>query len=124
MAGPGRLACRGPLRFAVLPDDYPGGNHGARRQLLELHLRDGMLAGGVLGSDGRLDAVEEAFQPPDQLRLGDPELGVRRRGVVREGEADPFQFLHEFGGQPVLQFLDGTLVDLGQAFARGVVQRG
>jgi prephenate dehydratase len=31
-----------------------------------------------------LDAVEESFEPADQLRLGDSQFGLARRGVVRE----------------------------------------
>ena len=48
-----------------------------------------LLAGGhLLGEQRRLDAVEDALQPADQLGLGDPQLGVGGRsgglGVMRQ----------------------------------------
>ena len=40
-----------------------------------------------------LDAVEESFEPADQLRLGDSQLGLARRGVVRERQREPFKLI-------------------------------
>ena len=59
----------------------------------------------------RLDAVEEAFQPADELRLGDPQLRVAR-GLVAEGQSETVKLLDQLGGQPVLELLDRRLVDL------------
>jgi hypothetical protein len=83
-----RRSCRagaggGPLRLTVFPDHNAGRDHGAGRKLAELQLRGGVLPGGVLGSDGGLDAVEQALQPTHQLGLGYAELSVRRGGIVR-----------------------------------------
>ena len=77
---------RGPgtLRLAVLADDDAGGDDRAGRQLAQLPLRHGVFAGGMLGGDGGLDAVEQPFQPADQLGLGNAEFRVGRRGLSRE----------------------------------------
>ena len=40
-----------------------------------------------------LDAVEESFEPADQLRLGDAQFGLARRGVVRERQREPFKLI-------------------------------
>ena len=53
----------------------------ARRQRLA-HLLELGAGGHLLGVDGGLDAVEEALEPADQLGLGDPQLALRRCGVL------------------------------------------
>ena len=111
-SGPGR---RGALGLAVLADDHAGRDHRSGRQLAQLRLRGSVFPGGMLGCEGRLDAVEEALEPADQLRLGDPQLRVRRRSVLGEGKSDPFQFLDEFRGEAVFEFLDGAFVDVRPA---------
>src|SRR5579859_2096478 len=40
----------------------------------------------LLREQGRLNPVEQAFQPAHQLRLSDPELALARHRLVAEGE--------------------------------------
>jgi hypothetical protein len=86
----------------------------ARNPLLLSHLRR---------DQSSLYAVEEAFQPPDQLGLRDPELGVARSGLV-EGQGDAVEFVHEFGGEAVFEFFDGAAVDFGEAATAGLIEGG
>src|SRR4051794_23298139 len=53
------------------------GGHGPRRQC-PAHLFELGASSYLLGVDRGLDSVEQPLQPPDQLRLGDPELRLRR----------------------------------------------
>ena len=56
------------------------------------------LAGGhLLREQGRLDAVEEPFQPADELRLGDAQLGFARDLVVVEGQGEGVQLVLQVG---------------------------
>ncbi len=57
------------------------------RHLLEL-LADGHL----LGEQRRLDAVEQALQPADELGLGDAQLGFARRRPL-QGQGQPVQLV-------------------------------
>ena len=80
-------------------------------------------AGGhLLGEQRRLDAVEDALQPADELGLGDPQLGVRRRLALGERQGDPLQLLAQLGGQALLELADRRRVDVAQPVAAGVVQ--
>ena len=54
----------------------------AGRQLA--HLLELLAGGQLLGEQRRLDAVEQAFEPADQLGLGDAQLGVGRDLAVVE----------------------------------------
>ena len=58
-----------------------------------------------------LDAVEEPFQPADQLRLCDTELRFARRRVS-ERQGQPLKLFNKLRGEPVLELLDGVLVNL------------
>ena len=87
------------------------------------HLGDLGLRGHLLGEQRCLDAVEEAFEPADELRLRDAELSVRR-GLLAEGKRDALELVGELGGEAVLELLDGAPVDLGQAHPTRLVERG
>src|ERR1700691_3844331 len=63
----------------------------AGRQRSVTHLLELGRGGGLLGEQRRLDAVEESLEPPDQLRLGDAELGLGRH-VGAEGQRHLAQF--------------------------------
>lgn len=81
-------------------------------------------AGGhLLGEQRGLDAVEQPLQPAHQLRLGDAQFGVRRRGVLVEGQGEAVEFLTQFRRQALFQFPDAGGVDLAQPVAAGVIQR-
>lgn len=83
-----------------------------------------LLAGGeLLGHEARLDAVEQALEPTDELGLGDAQFGLAGNLVISEGKVQTFEFFDQLRGQAVLELLDRCLVDLGQALAGGLVQR-
>jgi hypothetical protein len=67
-----RPAATGRLQVGAGPS---GRGVGPRREGLLAHLVQLGPGGHLLGHQGRLDAVEEPLEPPDQLGLGDPELG-------------------------------------------------
>jgi hypothetical protein len=117
------LGRSGALRFAVRPDDDARPDHGTRGQLAVLHLRHHLLPGGVLCRDSRLDAVEETFEPADQLGLGNPNFRVRRGFVLGERQMDPFELPDELRSQPVLELPDRAFVDGREATPRGIIQR-
>ena len=77
----------------------------------------------LLGEQRRLDAVEQALQPADQLRLRDAQLGIRGHGVLGERQRQPLELLAQFRRQAVLELADAGGVDLAQPGAAGVVQR-
>ena len=77
----------------------------------------------LLGEQGSLDAVEQPFQPADQLGLRDAQLGVRRGGVLVERQGEPVEFLTEFGSQAFFEFADAGGVDFAQPVAAGFVER-
>src|SRR4051795_10087676 len=85
-----------------------------------LALRTG---GPLLGEQPRLDAVEHALQPADQLSLGDPQLGLGRRLALAERQRDPLEFLTELRGEALLELTDGRGVDVPQPVAAGHVER-
>src|SRR5699024_8391896 len=87
------------------------------------HLHQLVLRRHLLGHQCRLDAVEQALEPADQLRLGDPQLGVGGGPIVGERQRDPVQLVDEVLAQPVLELVQGTLVDLGQTLPGSLVQR-
>ena len=53
-----------------------------------------------------LDAVEQALQPADQLRLRDAQFGVGRDAVLGERQREPIELLAQLRRQPVLEFAD------------------
>src|SRR4051812_35531364 len=77
----------------------------------------------LLGVDRGLDAVEEPLEPADELGLRDPELGVRRRGVLGEGQRESLELLDQLRGEAALELLDRRPVDLLEPVAAGVVER-
>ena len=77
----------------------------------------------LLGEQRGLDAVEQAFEPADQLGLRDPQLGVRRHSVLAERQRQPLELVAQFRRQPVLELADAGAVDLAQPAAAGVVER-
>ena len=85
--------------------------------LLELALRLHLLR-----EQRGLDAVEETFEPADELGLRDAQLGVARR-VARERQRDVVELLAEVVGEDLLELVDRALVDLLQRAAAGVVER-
>jgi len=54
--------------------------------------------------------VEQPFEPADQLRLRDPQFGVRRDTVLTERQRQPLELLAQFGRQPVLEFANACAV--------------
>src|SRR6056300_514919 len=56
-------------------------------------------SGELLGEEGCLDAVEEALEPADELRLRHTELTLRRDLPVLEGQRQDAQFVLEIGRQ-------------------------
>ena len=87
------------------------------------HLLQLLARGHLLGEQRGLDAVEQAFEPADQLGLRDPQFGVRRHAVVGERQREPLEFVAQFGRQPVLELANAGAVDLAQPVAAGVVER-
>src|SRR5690606_35939569 len=65
---------------------------GTARQLGP-HLLELLARRHLLGEERRLDAVEEPLEPSDELGLGHPQLGLRRRLVLREGDGQPLQLV-------------------------------
>src|ERR1700686_10053 len=84
--------------------------------LLELALRLDLLR-----EQRCLDAVEEPFEPADQLRLRDAQLRITRRGA-RERQRHVRELLAEVGREDLLELVDGALVDLLERTASGVVE--
>jgi mycothiol synthase len=81
-------------------------------------------AGGHLLSEQRgLDAVEQPFEPADQLRLRDSQLGIRRDGVAGERQAQPGELLTQLGRKTARELLDRAVVDLAEPDPAGVVER-
>src|SRR5579863_8517367 len=74
----------------------------------------------LLGEQRGLDSVEESFEPPHQLRLGDAQLGFGRHRVVAERERHAVELGGEIGAQRVGELAHRLLVDLAQAGAAGL----
>src|SRR3984885_10978498 len=113
----------------VLPGARPGSAGsaeptGARGETALLaHLLE-LAAGGHLLSEQRgLNPVEQPFQPADQLRLGDPQLGVGRDGAFGERQGEAIEFFTEFRRQTLFEFPDAGRVDRAQPVTAGVVGR-
>ncbi len=98
----------------------PTDSRGQRALAHLLQLRAG---GHLLGEQRGLDAVEQPFQPADQLRLGDAQLGVRRLGALVERQGEAIEFLAQFRCQTLFELPDAGGVDLAQPVAAGVVER-
>jgi pimeloyl-ACP methyl ester carboxylesterase len=95
------------------------GGHAATAHLLQLD------AGGhLLGHQRRLDAVEQALQPADQLGLRDAQLRLGRGLVAVERQRQALQLLAQLGRQALLELGDGAGVDLLEAVAALLVQGG
>ena len=67
--------------------------------------------------------MEQPFEPPDELGLGDPEFRLGRRPVAVERQREHVQFFLQVGRQRHREFGDRTFVDLGQPFAGSLVER-
>jgi hypothetical protein len=93
------------------------------RQRALAHLLQLRAGGHLLGEQRGLDAVEQPFQPADQLRLGDAQLGVRRHGTLGERQGEAIEFVAQFRRQTVLELADAGGVDLAQPVAAGFVER-
>src|SRR5271157_6382514 len=78
----------------------------------------------LLREQRRLDAVEQALQPADQLGLRDPQLGIRWRRILAERQRQPLELIPQLRGQPLFELPDAGRVDLAQPVTAGVVQRG
>src|SRR5689334_9701193 len=68
----------------------------AGRQRALPHLLQLLTSRHLLGEQGGLDAVEQAFEPADQLGLCDPQFRVRRNAFVGEREREPLELLPQF----------------------------
>src|SRR4051795_13680563 len=88
----------------------PVGGHGPCRQC-PAHLFELGASSYLLGVDRGLDPVEQPLQPPDELRLGDPELRLRRC-LRAEWKRQPLQLLDELGRQSAFELLDRGLIDV------------
>src|SRR3984957_4256218 len=95
-----RVVCLEVLPGARTGSAGSAGPAGARGQTALLaHLLE-LAAGGHLLSEQRgLYPVEQPFQPADQLRLGDAQLGVGRDGALRERQGEAIEFFTEFWRQ-------------------------
>ena len=91
--------------------------HAGRQRPLAAHVLQLSPCGHLLGEQRGLDAVEETFQPADQLRLGDPQFGIRWHLVLGEGQRQALQLITEFGGQAVFELADRGGVDFTQPAA-------
>ena len=70
--------------------------HESRREPPLLHLLQLLASGHLLGEQGGLDPVEQAFEPPDELGLRDAQLGSRGRVLV-EGRGDALELVLQVG---------------------------
>ena len=103
------------------PSCAPGSGRAGDRaaaHLLELRARR-----HLLGEQRGLDAVEEPLEPADQLRLGDPQLGLAGHGIVGERQRDALQLLDQLGRQALLELLDRPAVDLLEPDPARLVER-
>lgn len=95
----------------------------AGRQCALTHVLQLRAGRHLLGEQRGLDAVEQPFEPTDQLGLRDAQFGVGRDAVLGERQGQPLEFVTQLGSQAVLEFADGRGVDLAQPGAARVVQR-
>ena len=105
------------------PSGHAGLTHAGRQRTLAAHLLQLSPCGHLLGEQRGLDAVEQTFQPADQLRLGDAQFGVRGHLVLGERQRQPLELVAQFGGQAVFELADRGGMDLTQPAAARVVQR-
>src|SRR5271163_2423285 len=112
----------------VLPGARTGsagstGPAGARGQTALLaHLLELAAGGHLLSEQCGLNPVEQPFQPADQLRLGDPQLGVGWDGAFGERQGKAVEFFAEFRRQTFFEFSDAGGVDRAQPVTAGVVE--
>src|ERR1700730_7252871 len=76
----------------------------------------------LLREQGRLDAVEQPFQPAHELGLRDAQLGFTG-GVARERHPHLSELLAQIGRQDLFELVDRSLVDLLERAAAFVVER-
>src|SRR5450631_537834 len=95
---------------------------GLPRRERTTHVLKLLLGCHLLGEERGLNAVEQPFEPSDELCLGNAQLGVRRRLIV-ERQGDSLELVDQLGSQALLQLADRAAVDLGKAGATGMVQR-
>ena len=96
---------------------------GRTGQCAAAHLLELGAGGHLLGEQRGLDAVEEALQPADQLRLRDAQLGVGGRVALAERQRQPFELVEQLRRQALLELLDRAPVDLLEPRPAGLVQR-
>jgi hypothetical protein len=65
--------------------------------------------------------VEQALEPPDELGLGDADLGVGGDALHRRGQRG--ELLLQVGREHVLELADRSLVDLAEPDPPGLVER-
>src|SRR5690606_19048514 len=83
-----------------------------------------LLAGRhLLGDQRRLDPVEQALEPADQLRLGHAELDLGGHRALGEVEGQLAELRRELGRQGRLELGDRALVDVAQLTPGRLVQR-
>ena len=68
-----------------------GAGRRSRRQLADL--LELLASGELLGEQRGLDAVEQALQPPDELRLGDADLALGGHLTVTERQGEHLQLV-------------------------------
>src|SRR5262249_40087851 len=86
------------------------------------HLLELLLRLHLLGEQRGLDAVEQALEPADELRLRNAQLALRRR-VAAERQRHLVELLAQIGREDLLELVHRALVDLLQGTAAGVVER-
>src|ERR1700735_3649074 len=114
----------------VLPGARTGsagsaGPAGARGQTALLaHLLELAAGGHLLSAQRGLNPVEQPFQPADQLRLGDTQLGVRRDGAFGERQGEPVALFAQLRRETFFGFSDAGGVDLAQPTTAGLGRGG
>jgi len=107
----------------LLPVGRAGATRAHRQRRSAAHLFELYACGHLLRDQCRLNAVEQAFQPADELRLRDAELGLARYVTGLERQRQALQLLDQLRLRARLELDDGAAVDLGQPLAPRLVQR-
>src|SRR5215831_1654732 len=92
-----------------------------RGQPATTHLLEAGARLRVLRPERGLDAVEQPFEPTDQLRLRQTDLGLARLGVERQGER--LELLLQIFRQAFLQRRQRLVVDRAQTLTAAFVGR-
>jgi len=113
-----------PADLALFDEWYDAFRAGAvaGREAALLHLLQLLPRRHLLREQRRLDAVEQTFEPADERRLRDAQLGLRR-GRLAERERQLRQLLLQVGRQALSELVHRHLVDLAQARPALVVER-